>query len=241
MSDSAPLTWTATVLTHVGKVRRHNEDACLDRSDIGMWCVADGMGGHAAGDVASRMVVDRLARVDSNGSLAELVEAAEAAILEANDLLFKLSTRNNQTSGSTVATLLAHGRHCVFAWAGDSRIYRLRDGEIKQMTTDHSQIETFIEQGLITREEARDHPAGNMVTRAVGAAEALYLDMDIDELAADDRYLLCSDGLDKHVTAEEIQEILAAAGPADSAQQLLDLTLSRGAADNVTVAVVAIQ
>ncbi|MBT8446891.1 MAG: protein phosphatase 2C domain-containing protein, partial [Gammaproteobacteria bacterium] len=183
------------MLTHVGKVRRHNEDACLDRSDIGMWCVADGMGGHAAGDVASRMVVDRLARVDRNGSLAELVEAAESAILEANDLLFKLSTRHNQTSGTTVVVLLAHGRHCVFVWAGDSRIYRLRDGEIKQMTTDHSQIEAFIEQGLLSREEARDHPAGNMVTRAVGAAESLYLDMDIDELAADDCYLLCSDGL----------------------------------------------
>ena len=205
-----------------------------------MWVVADGMGGHAAGDVASQLIVNSLAGITSCDSLSTLVEIVEQTIVNAHNQLFEQSSAQNQTCGSTVVALLAHGRHCVFLWAGDSRLYRLRNNELRQLTTDHSQVELYIEKGLLTREHAADHPAGNMVTRAVGATENLYLDMDIAELAADDRFLLCSDGLDRHVKPEEIEQIMGSGEPDVVAQQLVALTLARGAEDNVTVCVVHI-
>jgi serine/threonine protein phosphatase PrpC len=236
----APHIWKSATITHVGNVRKLNEDSCLDRADIGLWVVADGMGGHAAGDVASQTVVQTLAALPAHATLPAFVNAVEDGILEANERLVAMAAETKQTSGSTVVALIASQGYGVVLWAGDSRIYRLRNGSFKQMTTDHSQVELFIEQGLITREEAVNHPAGNMVTRAVGAGPELYLEMDIVELEIGDRFLLCSDGLDKHVSDPEIADVLGQGPPAQAAQRLIDLTLSRGASDNVTVSVVEV-
>ncbi len=236
-----PFRWTSSTISHVGKVRKHNEDSSLDRADVGLWVVADGMGGHASGDLASQLIVNTLAKVQRSDHLGEYIDRLEDALLSVNARLMAMSADTKQTSGSTVVALLAFDRFCVCLWAGDSRIYRLRGKEFRQLTTDHSQVEAFIEQGLITREEAATHPAGNMVTRAVGASADLFVEMDVLELKHGDKYLLCSDGLDKHVADTEMAQILAKGGPEAVAKALIELTLARGATDNVTVSVVEVQ
>ncbi|MCC7411219.1 MAG: serine/threonine-protein phosphatase [Gammaproteobacteria bacterium] len=239
-SAAPALTWTSATLSHVGNVRRLNEDSCLDRPDIGLWVVADGMGGHAAGDLASQLVVNMLDSLRAPESLNGFIDAVEDALLKANARLIKMATDTNQTSGSTVVALLAFGRHAAYIWAGDSRLYRLRQGQLRQLSTDHSQIELYIEKGLLTREEAAGHPAANMVTRAVGGSPDLHLDVDVTDIEPGDRYVLCSDGLDKHVRDADIAELLARGTVGDAARALIDTTLERGATDNVTVAVIEI-
>ncbi len=233
-----PISWSSALRSDVGKVRKLNEDSGLDRPEAKLWAVADGMGGHSAGDLASQMIVNSLAKVKPSTSLSEHVDFVEHSILGVNNRLHDLSRAQNQTSGSTVIVLLGGERHCVFMWAGDSRLYRLRDGSLVQLTTDHTQAELYIERGLISRESAVDHPSGNMVTRAVGAAADLYLDIDIVEMVAGDRFLLCSDGLDKHVSDLEIESAMQSGEPQTIVDTLVEMTLSRGATDNVTVCVV---
>lgn len=236
------LSWQSSGITHAGKVRKHNEDSFLERPDIGLWAVADGMGGHTAGDVASQMIVDSLKQVQDRGTLPQFVNEVEDKLLEVNQQLIHKSTQGDKrlTIGSTVAALLVYRDLGVFIWAGDSRVYRRRDDRLQQLSTDHSQVELYVEQGLITREEATNHPHGNMITRAVGAADELYLDMDMCSLQAGDRFLLCSDGLTKHVTDLEIRDLLAEGSTEEAANNLIELTLTRRAADNVTVIVVDI-
>lgn len=236
--SAAEFTWSAAAISDVGKVRKLNEDSMLDRQADGLWVVADGMGGHSAGDLASQLIVNSLSKLESTTELHEFVERVEEAVLDVNERLFAVANAHNQTSGSTVVLLLVRGRHAVVMWAGDSRLYRWRGGKLAQMTTDHTQIELYIEKGLLTRAEAIGHPSGNMVTRAVGVTDNLLLEMDLFELDDGDRFLLCSDGLDKHVKDEEIERYLAGDDPATIARGLIDLTLSRGAVDNVTVCVV---
>ncbi|MDZ7736356.1 MAG: protein phosphatase 2C domain-containing protein [Gammaproteobacteria bacterium] len=241
-ANSGGLSWQSCGITHVGKVRKHNEDSLLERPDIGLWVVADGMGGHSAGDVASQMITDSLKRVHEGTTLPRFVDEVEDKLLEVNKRLLEKSTEGDQhlTIGSTVVALIAHRDMGVFIWAGDSRIYRRRDDRLQQLSTDHSQVELYVEQGLISREEATNHPHGNMITRAVGAADELFLDMDMCGLRAGDRFLLCSDGLTKHVTDLEIRDLLAEGSTEEAANNLIELTLARRAADNVTVIVVDI-
>ena len=232
--------WQSAAITDVGKVRKLNEDAILERNDAGLWVVADGMGGHSAGDLASQLIVNSLARLETDVALASLVEQVEQTVQNVNNRLFAVANAHNQTSGSTVVLLLAHGRHAVVMWAGDSRCYRLRHGQLTQVSTDHTQIELFISKGLLTRAEAVGHPSGNMVTRAVGVTDELLLEMDLLELVDGDCLLLCSDGLDKHLKDEEIALHLSGGEPQTVARALIDLTLARGAVDNVSVCVVKI-
>lgn len=236
--DRQPFGWRSVALTNVGRVRKLNEDSVLDRGDAGLWVVADGMGGHSAGDLASQLIVNSLERAASHDSLAGWVDTVEETIVGVNARLFDVANSHNQTSGSTVVLLLARGRFGVTMWAGDSRLYRLRDGALSRVTTDHTQIEMYIERGLLDRSEAEGHPSNNMVTRAVGVTDNLFLEMDLFELADGDRYLLCSDGLDKHVKDEEIETFLRADDTSTVAQKLIDVTLERGAMDNVSVCVV---
>lgn len=232
--------WQSSALTDVGKVRKLNEDSILDRGDVGLWVVADGMGGHSAGDLASQLIVNSLAKLDTGSTLPDFVESVEVAVQNVNDRLFAVANAHNQTSGSTVVMLLIHGRHAVIIWAGDSRCYLLRKGHMRQVTTDHTQIELFIAKGLLTRAEAAGHPSGNMVTRAVGVTDSLLLEMDLLELEDGDCFLLCSDGLDKHLKDEEIAQHLAGADPQAVARVLIEQTLARGAMDNVSVCVVKV-
>lgn len=237
------LSWTSYGISDVGKVRRHNEDSMLVRPEMGLWAVADGMGGHAKGDVASQMIVETLRKVHEGTTLARCIDDIEDRIIEVNARLQEKARESTKriTIGSTLVVMLAYDRFCVYIWAGDSRLYRLRDGRLSRITTDHSQVELYVEQGLISREEAQAHPHGNMITRAVGAMEDLHLDMGIQEMQRGDRYLLCSDGLTKHIPDMELQTELGKGNTTDCCKQLIDIVLSRGAGDNVTAIVVDIE
>lgn len=233
-------TWTSAAATHVGHVRQVNEDALCERPEIGVWAVADGLGGHSAGDVASQTVVAGLSKLKPQAELSLMVEFIEHSLLESNERLLTLGA-GERTIGSTVVVLALVGQFAAFLWVGDSRLYRFRNGTLRQLTTDHSKVEHFIERGMLLRQNAAAHPQGHLLTRAIGARADLHVDVDVCALQAGDRYLLCSDGLDKHMTREEI-EVQCAEGDAPTLiATLLDLTLSRGGADNVTLCVVDIQ
>ncbi len=236
------LSWHSHGITNVGKVRKYNEDSMLERSEVGMWVVADGMGGHHGGDVASQLIVSTLNKVHEGLSLERYVDDIEDGLIQVNRKLITKAkeSKKRTTIGSTVAVLVAYQHYSIFIWAGDSRIYRLRNNELRQMTTDHSQVEQYIAKGIITREEAATHPHGNMITRAVGATPELFLDMDIQEMEKGDRFLLCSDGLTKHLNDIEFQTMLQKGTIEETCKELIDLTLSRGAGDNVTAILVDI-
>jgi len=239
MPDKTDLHWSSASRTHVGMVRKLNEDACLELAGSGIWAVADGMGGHAAGDFASQSVVDVLAAIPKPASLGALVSEVHQRLQAVNQKLSdEAGKRREQLIGSTVVALLAYGNHAVSVWAGDSRVYRYRQGELTQLTRDHSQVEELVAQGLITPEQAEHHPASNVITRAVGVANTLELDSDMFEVQEGDVFLLCSDGLYNEVTEPEIKQSLVVGDCQYSCDLLVDRALARGARDNVTVVVV---
>ena len=238
-------TWLSASRTDPGLVRKENEDAVLERPEAELWAVADGMGGHTAGHVASRAIVDRLAELPANPVLSRFVTDVETALLGVNVHLRNLGkTSVSSTIGSTVVALMLHGNHGVCMWAGDSRAYRLRDGELIQLTQDHALVEELIESGYLDRDQASLHPQANLITRAVGAHETLKLDLEIFELHDGDMFILCSDGLDKEVSKADIAEVanecLRGRIAAPAAEALVGLALARGARDNVTVSSVTI-
>jgi serine/threonine protein phosphatase PrpC len=241
--SSTNLSWSSFAITDVGKVRKHNEDSLLDKPEIGLWAVADGMGGHESGDVASQMIVKSLGKIHQGITLDRYIDDIEDRLIKVNERLIAKARESakNVTIGSTVVGMLAYDDLCTFFWAGDSRLYRLRNGSLVQLTTDHSQVEIYIEQGLISRQEAATHPHGNMITRAVGAAEDLYVDFDIQRMQSCDRYMLCSDGLNKHLEDKEFEEILAVGSAEEACKALTELTLERGAGDNVTTIVIDVE
>ena len=240
MLNTEGFSWISFARTDVGKVRKINEDSVLDNGPAGIWVVADGMGGHAAGNVASASIVNSLSELKPSEDADALVSEIEQRLLDANsDLLRQAAERDDkQTMGSTVVVLLAFGQKALCLWAGDSRIYRLRDGTLNQLTIDHSKVQELVDEGLITEDEAESHPEANVITRAIGASQRLFIDMDIRDVQQGDRYLLCSDGLFKEVTKNEINELLDQGTPEEACNTLIDLTLERGSRDNVTVIVV---
>jgi len=242
-NDTKSFSWTSHGRTDVGKVRKLNEDSMLVRPDVGMWVVADGMGGHEAGDVASQMVVNTLKEIQLGQSLEKYINDIEDALVGVNKKLTGIANQGEKptTCGSTVVVMLAYEKYCAFLWAGDSRLYRIRDSQIIQLTIDHSQVQLYVEQGLISRDEAESHPHSNMITRAVGATEEFVLDVDMQEMKKGDRYLLCSDGLTKHIPDIDFEKMLAKGDVEKKCNELIDLTLARGAKDNVTAILVDIE
>lgn len=223
-------------------VRKLNEDACLELASRGIWAVADGMGGHAAGDFASRSVVEALATLPEPASLGEAVSAVRERLQMVNSRLADEARRRHETLiGSTAVVLLAYGDHAVVVWAGDSRAYRYRKDVLQQLTRDHSQVEELVAQGLITHQQARHYPGSNVITRAVGVADTLLLDSEMIDVREGDIFLLCSDGLYNEVSEAEIRDALSAGDCQHAGTRLVDLALARGARDNVTVVVVQAQ
>lgn len=224
--------------THVGNVRKRNEDACLVRSDIGLWAVADGMGGHEAGDVASQLVVSALDSIDRSVSSAGLLEQCEALMFKANrDILEISQARHGATIGTTVAILLVRDAHFACVWAGDSRVYRIKAGAIRQVSRDHTEVEDMVAAGLVSREEAA-HLPNNVITRAIGVSEDIGLDVVTGSLDAGDIFVICSDGLTKHLGDEEIGQHAGTRGAQAACDGMLALALERGGTDNVTAIVV---
>jgi protein phosphatase len=223
----------------VGTVRKLNEDAVLDLPDVGLWMVADGMGGHAAGDFASGAIVSALAGIPSPASLGALIDEVRRRLQSVNrQLNEEARDRREQVIGSTVVVLLVFGGHGVVVWAGDSRAYLYRRGELTRLTRDHSQVEELVSRGLITPEQAEHHPAANVITRAIGVADQLELDSEMFAVAEDDTFLLCSDGLYREVDDDGIRAALALGDCRESCDALIEAALASGARDNVSVVVV---
>lgn len=227
-------------MTSAGNVREFNEDAYLDAPTIGLWAVADGMGGHEAGDVASQMIVQTLATLDAAEDTVTFLDQVRRSLQATNNRLFAMSGQgeNRSTIGSTVAVMAARAGECICIWAGDSRVYRLRDFELRQLTTDHSEVEFLITERGLSRQEAEQHPDANVVTRAVGGDERLVLDTVRDTVQTRDRYLLCSDGLPRELSPSDIAQILSEGSCIDACQKLMQGALSGRCADNVTVVTV---
>lgn len=236
------LHYSAGSATDPGAVREINEDACLSLPERGIWAVADGMGGHSSGDRASRTIIEHLERIPSTAQLAAMVDAVENALFAANEDLLQLAiTERKHTIGSTVTVLLVAQQHALCLWAGDSRAYRLRHGEFEQLTQDHAMVEEMVQVGLLAREEAEKHPHANRITRAIGAAENIFLDMEIYRIQRGDRFLLCTDGLYRELSEQRLAAVLSGETDADGqSQQLVREAVARNARDNVTAVVVHI-
>ncbi|HHM05131.1 MAG TPA: serine/threonine-protein phosphatase [Gammaproteobacteria bacterium] len=228
--------------SHVGKVRQVNEDAFLCRDEAGLWAVADGMGGHHAGDVASQAIVHALGQIPRREALSEAVDAVDDMLEQANtSLRYRAAAQEPpRTCGSTVVALLLRDRCGAILWAGDSRLYRLRHGQLAQLSEDHSQVQDLVKQGMILEEDAAAHPAANVITRAVGAADRLCLDVDVFQVQPGDIFLLCSDGLYREVGETELPTLLAQP-PAQAAAACVQAALARGGRDNITAVVVQAQ
>lgn len=227
-------------MTDPGLVRSHNEDALAALPDLGLWAVADGMGGHEAGDVASRMIVDELASlgisVSAQDQRARVLERVERAH---HRILAHAQAGGLSTVGATLAALLVHGSELTCIWAGDSRIYLWRDGVLTALTQDHSEVAQMVAQGMISSDEARISPRRNVITRAVGIGDHPRPQVIGGALRDGDRLLVCSDGLTEHLSDEDLGQALAARAPAaDVCAALIAATLARGARDNVTAIVV---
>ena len=223
--------------THVGLKRKVNEDSVMLRTDHGLWAVADGMGGHEAGDVASRKVAEALARLPEGRDLNDLTDSAVSALEDVNADLIRLARADHRprTIGSTVVGLaIRDGQYRCF-WAGDSRASRIRGNGIERLTRDHSLVQGLIDAGMLSREEAKDHPDANVITRAVGASESLEVEIAAGDAELGDQFLLASDGLTRMVDDDELAKILSSWPPGDAADTLIDAVLARGAPDNVSL------
>ena len=226
--------------SHPGLVRHHNEDSFLDRADIGLWVVADGMGGMTAGEVASRLIVTTLDEIAHPVGAADLLHEVRLRLDAANAELRRIAAARGPdvTVGSTVAGLIVHDGHFACFWAGDSRVYRSRNGELDRLTRDHSLVQEMVDAGLLQPDKAEQHPHASVIQRAVGVDDALTLDCVHARIMPGDIFLLCSDGLTRMVGDAELEHHLASAPIRTACDTLLGLVLDRGAKDNVTMILV---
>lgn len=233
------LNYQAASYSHTGMVRSLNEDACLALTERGLWVVADGMGGHAAGDYVSNLIVDSLRGVAPLAALAQYSDALRQRLEDINHEVREETTRRSVSMmGSTVVLLAVRDDRGICLWSGDSRLYRLRDGVLASLSHDHSYVQDLIDSGLLSESQARVHPRANIVTRAVGVADQLQLAQAELQILAGDTYLLCSDGLNKTAEDHEIRDVLGHPNPYEVVRSLVHLGLTRGAPDNITAIVV---
>lgn len=243
MSDTTvrrPIKWNSFAESNVGTVRSINEDSILSKPESNIWAVADGMGGYEAGDVASSMVVRTLGEIEYKESLSDIVDAIEDNLIDVNFRIQEYADimLDGRMLGSTVVSLVIRGRVGACLWAGDSRLYRYRSGKLQQLSRDHSHVEDLISQGQLTPEEAENHPDSNVITRAVGAHEELYVDINVFSLQLGDILLLCSDGLYNAVNQQDIIRLIASANAENSVKDLIAKALENGASDNVSVIII---
>ncbi|MFK7994206.1 MAG: PP2C family serine/threonine-protein phosphatase [Granulosicoccus sp.] len=234
-TDLAPH-WFSCAETNLGHVRKVNEDSFLDAREQSLWVVADGMGGHSRGDRASQSIVEALQSFKAGNTALDSVEDLLNRLSEANSACRRLA--EGKVMGSTVAALYIHANSAFVLWAGDSRIYRLRNSEFTQLTDDHSLVQELHRLGELTADEAENHPSANVITRAIGVADEIEIQVRQVDMQAGDRFLLCSDGLFKDVKPQEVNDNLALPSPRQALDQLVKLALRRGGTDNVTAIVV---
>ncbi|GAA1922084.1 Stp1/IreP family PP2C-type Ser/Thr phosphatase [Streptomyces sodiiphilus] len=221
--------------SHVGMIRDHNEDSGY--AGPRLLAVADGMGGQAAGEVASSEVISTLVQLDDDIPGSDILTSLDDSVQRANDQLRSMVEEDPQLDGmgTTLTALLWTGRRLGLVHVGDSRAYLLRAGELTQITQDHTWVQRLVDEGRITEEEATTHPQRSLLMRALGSADHIEADLSIREVRAGDRYLLCSDGLSGVVSHETMQHTLSAfAAPQDAVRELIELALRGGGPDNIT-------
>ncbi|MBL6456919.1 serine/threonine-protein phosphatase [Belnapia sp. T6] len=220
--------------THPGAVRKRNEDSLVHRPDLGLWAVADGAGGHGAGDVASQAVKAALEGIPPGLSAAEILAEARLRLsgVHAELQAQAAALGEGRIIATTVVVLLARDGHFACLWAGDSRAYLLRGGMLQRVTRDHSLVQEMVDQGTLTEAEAETHPQANIILRAVGAAGELVLDKVSGRIAPGDALLLCSDGLFKALPEPDLAAMLVQGA---GAAAVVEAAVSRGARDNVSV------
>ncbi|RHW16949.1 serine/threonine-protein phosphatase [Sphingomonas gilva] len=231
MQPRPTLTARSAARTHVGRVRQVNEDRLFDAPESGLWAVADGMGGHVGGGAAATEAIRALCAL----SCPVTIDAIEAALASAHEAVHGAGDER----GTTVAGLTFSGGEVTAFWIGDSRVYRLRDGRLEQLTRDHSLVQELVDSGTLTPEQAARHPHANIITRAIGIDAWTAPDSTVSEARPGDRFLICSDGLSSLVAGDAIARLLAQE-PASAVDSLIAAALDEGGTDNVTVVVVAI-
>jgi protein phosphatase len=230
--------------THTGKVRKHNEDAILVREDVGLWVVADGLGGHSAGDYASGLIVERLGSLPRHGDVFDFIEAIEDTLAQVNtELRQAAATRGVDLIGSTVVLLVYDPDFMLCGWVGDSRAYCFEDGRLRQITRDHVHgVKDEMTQFAGGPASSRPQPGAGVLTRAIGAEERLYVDWAVAGSRPGMQFVLCSDGINKEMTDEELDAQCARLPvPAELLQNLFATALGRAARDNVSAVIVRLQ
>lgn len=233
--------WKMVGLSDAGRVRRDNEDAIAWSAEQGWAVLADGMGGHLAGEVASAIAIEVI-----GGCLADLKatavgaeESLRAAVEEANRLIYQRAHTelNYHGMGSTVVAVVVQGERLTCAHVGDSRLYHLHDGELTQLTCDHSLVQELVAEGMLSAEQARISPQRHIITRALGLASSVGVTLLQLEVKRGDSLLLCSDGLSDKLPEETIAALLATGSLPAAAQGLVDAANNRGGEDNISVIV----
>lgn len=224
--------------TDVGKVRANNQDAPIVSEKLRLYGVADGMGGHKGGEVASTSARDDLLR-ELEGKTPS-VATLSGAIEEVNRQIYHQQEHDDALTGmgTTLSVLWMSDNFVYIGHVGDSRVYLLRDGEFKQMTLDHSLVEQLVREGVLTEEEAQNHPMRNIITRAVGTDESVEVDVVVEERRKGDLWLACSDGLHGLVDDRQMRDALRQYAPEKAADALLKAALDAGGRDNVTLVIV---
>lgn len=239
-----------------GKVRTRNEDSFLNDDAARLYIVADGMGGHVGGDIASRMAVKRMKEIitgfaaennrggsgPNHAAGPDLEGVLTDAVKQANATIYQESQKRPEYRGmgTTITSILVDNSQATIAHVGDSRAYLVRDGAIKQITEDHSWVNEQVKAGFITSEEARTHRLKNVITRSLGHEKEVQVDIVRLDLKGDDRYLLCSDGLSNMVTDAEIRDVVARLDMLEALKVLVDLANERGGFDNITAVLIHI-
>lgn len=225
--------------THTGLVRPENEDSFVTRPRAGIWAVADGMGGHSRGEVASGMVRETLESLTPLGTLEENVRLLRERLEEVHQRL--IAQTHSGTTGSTVASLILVGDRYACVWAGDSRVYRCRDGKLERLTRDHSLVEELVAIGALTPEAARHHPLSNRITRAVGVGNQVEFDDVEGTIAPGDRFLISSDGVHGVLEPDALAALVSQPDIVQAAEAVTRAVLAAGAPDNLTLILVAIE
>lgn len=229
-------------LSDTGRVRNRNEDSfnCLPEQQL--WLVADGMGGHDAGDFASQTIAQQAAKFSPQATLESSILLLEENLLHSNQLIREKAEKmgKNATIGSTVTCLYIWKNLAFILWAGDSRAYRFRDQSLQRLTEDHSYVEELVRMGKIQASEAEDHPSANVVLNAIGIDADIKIDMEYYEIQHNDLFILCSDGLYKDLAEDKISQILdnQDASIEQLNQNLVNAALEAAGSDNCTVILV---
>ena len=226
-------------VTHTGNVRSKNEDSILVLAEENLWVVADGMGGHQAGDFASQTITNNLSLYKQHTSLDDNILLLEENILNSHSIIRKKSDKlgRHATIGSTVVCAYVWSNYLFVLWAGDSRLYRYRDSRLDRLSEDHSYVEELVRMGKLEARDAEEHPAANVVLKAVGIEDGLRMDFEYFELQDGDIYVICSDGLYKDLEEEKIAPIIESSREDmdELAQALLEASLEAGGSDNISV------